>query len=292
MNDSVNSSATQKLNDPALCPGAIATRSVGTTTSFYNNREARNIRMLEIDMQALLDCIHTQNLMVYEDGAFTGTVKPLNDTTEGGLVFYATVKGPNSATTNSGYGVRVRNAGTLAATASGAPAIKGLTIISDQGLYTWGNYNSSSKKPAAFLVDSYNLLSSAFVDGAAWASRVPVNTTVNAAILAGTDITGGTEGAGGQDDGSYNGGLENYPRFHEDWSKSPQKTVTYAGSFVSLSAPRHVTGAWLYGSPQYTAPVRAWSYDTSFNNAENLPPITPRFVYLRQQLFLRDYEQE
>jgi len=79
--------------------------------------------------------------------------------------------------------------------------------------------------------------------------------------------------------------LENYPRFHEDWSG---KTMVYRGSFVSLNKPRHVTGAW--ATQSYSPPARDWNYDTSFNNAANLPPITPRFVYLRQQLFLRDYE--
>jgi hypothetical protein len=87
--------------------------------------------------------------------------------------------------------------------------------------------------------------------------------------------------------GAYNGGLENYPRFHENWSG---RTFTYRGSFVSLGTPRHVDGAWVYGNPQYTAPNRDWDYDTDFNNAANLPPLTPRFVYLRQELFVRRYE--
>jgi hypothetical protein len=51
-----------------------------------------------------------------------------------------------------------------------------------------------------------------------------------------------------------------------------------------------VDGAWVYGAPQYTAPTRAWGYDSDFDDAENLPPMSPRFVYLRQQLFLRAFE--
>ena len=88
---------------------------------------------------------------------------------------------------------------------------------------------------------------------------------------------------------AYNGGLENYPRFHENWNGAV--TYTYRGSFVSLNKPRHVNGAWVYGGMVYTAPVRNWNYDVSFNAAQNLPPITPRFVYLKQQLFVRDYDQ-
>ena len=59
---------------------------------------------------------------------------------------------------------------------------------------------------------------------------------------------------------------------------------------MSLNKPRHVTGAWVYGGMQYTAPTRNWSYDTMFNDAAKLPPLAPRFVYLRQELFVRDYE--
>ena len=38
---------------------------------------------------------------------------------------------------------------------------------------------------------------------------------------------------------------------HEDWSSA---TFTWRGSFVSLDAPRHVDGAWVYGDPYFTAP--------------------------------------
>lgn len=103
------------------------------------------------------------------------------------------------------------------------------------------------------------------------------------AVGAGTAI-GGVEGAGGQG-GGYNGGLENYPRFHEDWSGD---TLLYRGSFVSLNKPVHAIGSWARQS--YSPPNRDWNYDTSFNNAADLPPITPRFVYLRQELFVRDHD--
>ena len=117
------------------------------------------------------------------------------------------------------------------------------------------------------------------------------STTVNAAFLAGTDVTGGEEGAPGRDRGEYNGGLENYPRFHEDWIGA---TLSYRGSFVSLGAPRHVNGRWCgTGMPCgiYEAPVRAWSFETNFNTASKLPPLSPRFVLLKQELFSRSYER-
>ena len=261
----------------SACSGAA-----GTSNTLYNNRESETIRMLDVDLQKTLNCIHQQTLL--------GAGKGLDDTSEGGLVFYLGVDGPSSSVVN-GYGVRVKNGGTLASTISGAPAIKGLTVVTNQAVYVQGSYNSTGKKPAAFLADSLNILSNAWSDAnstSALSSRVATSTTVNAAFLAGTDSTGGAEGTAGRDAGSYNGGVENYPRLHEKWSSA---TLTYRGSFVSLGIPRHVSGTWVYGSPQYEAPTRAFSYDTDFNDASKLPPLSPRFVYLRQDLFVRQFGQ-
>ncbi len=183
----------------------------------------------------------------------------------------------------------MKNGATLASSIAGAPAIKGLTVVTDQAVYVQGSYNSNSKKPAAFLADSLNILSNAWTDAnsaLALNSRVASTTTINAAFLAGTDSTGGAEGAAGRDAGEYNGGVENYPRLHEKWSSA---TLNYLGSFVSLGTPRHVNGLWVYGAPQYEAPTRNFRYDTDFNDAAKLPPLTPRFVYLRQDLFVRQF---
>ena len=282
--DSSNALISNHTNTLAACGGVISGNAVDETNTFYNNREGSNIRMLEIDMQGLLDCINVNNILSSGNG--------LDDDTEGGLVFHFTVEGPNSSAQQSNYGVRIRNGAELQASGAG-PNVQGITVVSDQAVYISGNYNSVNKIPAAVLTDAFNVLSNNWnfddvASSQSLSSRVASTTTINAAVLAGTDTTGGVEGAGGQG-GGYNGGLENYPRFHENWSG---RTLNYRGSFVSLNNSLHSDGAWSYGSPQYTAPGRNWDYDTDFNNAENLPPLTPRFVYLRQQLFVRKYEVE
>jgi hypothetical protein len=97
------------------------------------------------------------------------------------------------------------------------------------------------------------------------ASRPASSTTIRAAFLSGVDVTTVN---------NYNGGLENYPRFHETWSGD---TLNYRGSFVSLGTPRHNSGAWCgtgSGCNIYDPPVRAWDYDTDFQTVENLPPLT------------------
>ncbi len=303
--NTVNTTATTNLHH-ASCTGTISGRSVGTTTTFYNNRENKSIRMLEIDMRNLLNCLHSRVVMA--------AGKTLADTSEGGLVFHFSIEGPNSNVAASNYGVRIRNAATLRATVAGAPNPRGMTIVTNQAIYTWGHYNNTNWIPAALLSDSLNVLSRNWQDDPGTANagsgcpgsgnncsansgtgngnvatnnRVATATTLYAAVMSGTDSTGGIEGVGGQG-GAYNGGLENYPRFHEYWTNI---NFTYLGSFVSLNTPRHVNGAWIYGGRYYTAPNRFWDYDTRFNDAANLPPLTPRFVYLRQELFVRDFEQ-
>lgn len=304
-NNSVDTTATSNLHH-ASCTGNISGRSIGTTNTFYNNRENRSIRMLEVDLSNLLNCLHSRTVMA--------AGKTLADSSEGGLVFHFTVEGPNSAATANQYGVRIRNADQIRATTAGAPVPKGLTVVTNQALYTWGHYNRTNWIPAALLSDSLNILSRNWQDdpgttnagagcpgsgnncsgnsgtgnaNVTTTNRVATDTTVYAAVMSGTDTTGGVEGTGGQG-GAYNGGLENYPRFHEYWSG---RSFTYLGSFVSLNRPRHVNGTWIYGGRYYTAPNRYWDYDTRFNDAANLPPLTPRFVYLRQELFVRDFEQ-
>ena len=292
-NNAIDTVKTNAINNSALCPGTIGGRAVGNSNSFYNNREARTIRMLEIDMRALLNCIHNNNLFGSGVGPYSAAQKRLSDDSEGGIVFHTSVFGPQSASAANSYGVRVRNATSLQSNVSGAPVVKGMSIISDQAFYIQGNYNSTGKIPAAVMVDSINVLSSNWTNDtnstAALSARVPTATTINTAFVAGTDTTGGVEGTAGLN-GAYNGGLENYPRFHENWNGNV--TLTYRGSFVSLGRPRRVNGAWVFGGSVYTAPIRNWNYDTAFNDAAYLPPITPRFVYLRQELFVRDFEKD
>lgn len=284
----------------------------GPSKSFFDNREKKDIVMLEVDIQGVLECLYQKR---GASGLFRDSPsleKDINDTSQGGLVIYLTVLGPESKFPNPspnskiGYGVRVRNGAQLKAKSSSAPEIKGLTIISDQALYVMGNYNQEGIvttgpaatqdkwKPASFLVDSLNILSNAWNNGVAADTRsktspttlIASDTMVNAALLSSTDITGGSEGSSGQNRSKYNGGLENYPRFHEKWAG---KTLTYKGSFVSLEKARHVYGEW--EQAVYSAPNRAWGYDERFNDPEQLPPLAPRFVYLRQELFSRDFDR-
>ena len=72
--------------------------------------------------------------------------------------------------------------------------------------------------------------------------------------------------------GHYSGGMENFPRFLEDWG--PGNIFTYNGSMIKMFPSLYATNVW--GSTNvYTPPARHWTYDTNFENPLMLPPLTP-----------------
>jgi hypothetical protein len=238
-------------------------------------------------------------------GSFQNLGLAASDISNNGLVFHASVlstanPSPNptlSSVNASPYGfavVRGRQLPGLAEVGSVTDPT-GFTFVTDQAVYIVGNYNTVNWQPASFLADSLNVLSAQCfsgngngngndqifkVSGTGCGGANAQNTEINAAFLAGTDITNSTESPG------YNGGLENYPRFHENWGG---RTLTYRGSFVSTGTPEKVTGLWT--NQLYGAPNRDWGYDTRFNNAKNLPPLSPRFVFIKQENFSRSFDQ-
>lgn len=208
---------------------------VATTKSFYDKRQGGTVQVTEINIAAL-----------NASGMF-----PAN-----GLLYAASL---GAGTGTSAGGVKLVNGSELSAK---------LTVVSENAVYVKGNYNSVNKKGASVLCDAINLLSNSWNDSKTGSSLPAASdTTFNLAFVTGNQDT--VEG------GAYNGGLENLPRFHENWSG---KKCTLKGSFVNLWNSQHATGNWVYGTPYYTAPNRVWSYDTAFNSVANLPPYTPLAV--------------
>jgi hypothetical protein len=244
-----------------------------------------------------------------------------NDSSDGGVVIFATIDGPFSNSNSNDYGIRVFGSDDLPCPTGMNPCgigqvsdPYGVTVATDQAMYVQGNFNRGAagggpaRQPASLIGDSINVLSQRY-----WRTQAACNTTtcrdgqsnqalsdadaaaavrdaqttwINAAFLGGVDTTP-LNGGGG----NYNGGLENYPRMHENWKNTA--TLNYQGSFVSLGTPEHVNGLWTgtgAGNGIYNPPVRAWNYDPAFNNSANLPPLTPRFVYVQQVLFTEDFK--
>jgi hypothetical protein len=282
--------------------GRVYSSTTGMTTDsdyrrggFYNWREGKWMYLLNVNVQDLL-AWNLQQWALSDHGK--ALVNPY-DTSDGGIVLFLSVEGPDSlaagdpsvAGSGNNYGVRIFGSGTLPFPNMGADPT-GLTIVTDQAVYVIGDYNTAAKQPAAILADSVNVLSNAWFatptgankndaqSNQGLAARVGANTTIYTAFIGGVDDTiPGATSAG------YNGGFENYPRFHEDWGG---KTLTYRGSFVTLGNPLHVSGSW--NTQSYSPPQRNWNYDTDFNSAANLPPMSPRFVYVQQVLFTEEFK--
>jgi hypothetical protein len=145
----------------------------------------------------------------------------------------------------------------------------GLTVVTPTPLYVHGNYNTKSKKPAAVITDTINLLSTAWDFTKTPGQIKTANaTTYNLAMITGNQNT---------TPGHYNGGFENLPRFHENWTG---KNCTITGSFVNTWFSQVATGPWVYGGAWYSAPNRIWSYETMFDQGK-LPPFTPMVVTTR-----------
>lgn len=157
-------------------------------------------------------------------------------------------------------GVQLVNGGELATA---------LTVVSENSVYIQGNYNTTNKKGCAVIADAVNLLSNGWNNSKTHNNGLPVasSTSYNVAI-----ITGNTNTTPG---GSYNGGLENLPRFHENWSGV---NCRITGSFVNTWNSIFASSNWAINGNYYRAPNRIWGYDTAFNTVANLPPFTPMAV--------------
>jgi len=153
-----------------------------------------------------------------------------------------------------------------------------VTIASANPVYTYGDFNSTDKKPAAIMADAVSFLSEDYDDAKSTLSkyeRRAKETTVNASIMTGNIET--TEA-------NYNGGFENLPRFLEVWSG---KNFNWSGSMVCLWNSAQADGTW--NGSYYSPPIRNWMYDTDLDQPENLPPETPVFRVFQRTGWKQEY---
>lgn len=160
------------------------------------------------------------------------------------------------------------------------------TTAMGQNWYSYTNQAMAFTPPNADSKSTYPL----------WC-RNATPTTINAAILSGTSTSGGPTGEGTLDRSPNSGGVHNMMRFHEEWGGNGGHPTgitayTYKGSLVSLNQPLHAAGDFTLGlNTYYNPPLRQWSFEENFRDAAQLPPLSPRFVYLKQDNFSRSFEQ-
>lgn len=214
---------------------------------YFDGREGRFVDVLEVDLEELFD--------------WSGT-----DSTRITNIFYVhfTGTGPDPEGDGNYPMVRLWNGDDL-----GNP----ITIASRHPLYTVGDYNTIGWQPAALIGDNVGFLSSNWNDAnqQVLVENAATSTDIFAAVMSGHSGTPCDHmDAGCGTTSPYGGGLENFPRFLENWSG---RTLMYRGSLVSLYFPQQSTGAW--GGSYYNPPGRDWAFDLRFQDPQNLPPGTP-----------------
>jgi hypothetical protein len=158
--------------------------------------------------------------------------------------------------------------------------LNGLTVATGHPLYVFGDYNqlnaanlgttnTSTTRPASLVADAITILSGNWSDANSTSplgSRTASSTTVNAGLLTGAVNT---------TLGHYSGGMENFPRFLENWGSA--NVFTYNGSMVKMFPSLYATNFWGMANV-YNPPKRNWAYDANFDDPTKLPPKTPSLL--------------
>lgn len=167
---------------------------------------------------------------------------------------------------------------------------EGLTIATNLPAYVVGDFNKHSAdvpgdwRPVLVAADAVTLLSSDYddseadwsgLDAASDASRKAADTHYQLALLTG-DVS--TAPGGDAQPTLYGGGINNFPRFLENWTS---RAARIRGSMVmAFRSVFHrqkfcVASGSYPGCSAYTPPQRDWAYDTNFDVITNQPPGAP-----------------
>ena len=240
---------------------AIFGSALSTPTNVYDEREAKSVSVVNLNVGALKTLIDAQRTIGTFD--FQGFL-------------YVNLK--NSSST-SPAAVRLTNAGTIPYNASTGT---GFSVATNGGLYIQGNYNTSGLKdssgnavtdptdgharevPSMLMADAITVLSSGWVDptptgtpptlsSRPLSSRIATDTsmTVNAGLVTGNYASTST---------SSSGGAQNLVRYMEDWTG---KNTYFKGSLGRLFSSTQFTGAYAGGAGSvYNQPTRTFSFDS------------------------------
>lgn len=239
-------------------------------------------------------------------GGWNGQVYVEVENPNAGFTTTSDVVSPNSggsaALTGSGTrtAVRLVNGSQVPnRRAANSASVEGFTVATNAPIYIQGNLNSpgvgagarggvavttssdndatigtpkDNEVPVAIAADAINILSTTWSDNTSAATTRPnaANTEISAAFLTGNVPTSGSGGS------SYSGGVENFPRFLENWTNIKFR---YRGSMVALFNSTVATGAW--SSASYSPPTREWGFNTMFQDGRQ-PPGTPMLRTFRR----------
>jgi hypothetical protein len=278
LDDLCNGGMTHERSGPLPDQATCETIFHGEPNAFYDGREDLSPDLVTLDMGALRTWVNGDPAGRRVD------------------ILFITFVNDDPGDADRDYpALRVRNGARLPDSWSAIEA-GGFSLATSHPLYVQGDYNDVNWKPAAFFADAITFLSNRWDDSQqdVYRERDASNTRVFAAIAAGHSPTSCDWQRAGCPTPVYGGGLENFPRFLEDWRNI---TMTYQGSLVSLFASRRSFGDWgntvnpgFSNGRYYRPPRRDWSFDLRFRDPRLLPPGTPRVGTVIQTAFRPVYE--
>lgn len=240
------------------------------TNRFFDYRESKRVMPTEINIGTLKNWLLTN--------AFVLSHYPLGSGSYPNIMYVADLR-----TVTNLHAVRVANGTTIPTNGPSVLQATGFTLATPNPIYVWGNYNcpnfahqsttnTTATFPASLVGDAVTILSPSWTDSVygngatALISRDAVNTTVNAAIIAGTVYTTGPA------IGQFSGGINNLPRLLEDWSG---RILTLNTSIVNLYDSAKATNQFQNPGNYYNAPTRNFNFNQNFLSQFKLPPGTP-----------------
>jgi len=244
---------------PVAIPWASASYFITTNVTFTDQREGRLIRTTQLDVTRYRTWAATNTYVAAKLGAGNAP----------NIVYVA----DNRTTTSSQLAaVRLINAQTL--------PTRGLTLATVNPLYVKGHFNCStaahlgttnttSSRPASLISDALTIQSGNWNDASStsgYTSRVPSDTTINAALLSGM-VYSSADGVS-----IRSGGVVNFPRLLEAWSG---RTLTLNGSLVNLYNSARATAPFQWPGAYYSAPNRNFNFDPNYLDVTKQPPGTP-----------------
>lgn len=200
---------------------------------------------------------------------------------------------------------------------------QGISVSSENLLYTWGNYNTiginaappagvssladmagpfhylGDQVPASLVCDAFFPLSKTWSDsaGAMYPEltnrrnadqnlpAVTAETSVRAGLIAGNNL-GAL--AGLPDAGNTAAGESRLNGGMHNFPRFLERWTArwnFIGSLIPLYHSSQALGQYNANSTIYGAPIRNWAFDTSFLDPNKLPPSTPQFQYVQPTAF-------
>lgn len=294
---------------------------VNSSRRMYDHREKRWINTVDFDLSVLNTAIRTTTADAPSNLKLDGKDWNLDGTEGWNGIFYVDVVNPAAGYTatsdigamGSGSGtrtaVRLLNGTQLpnrrAVNPTNSTLVEGMTFATNAPVYVVGHYNAdgvlqanlsdmtqpeANESPAAIVADAINILSQGWLkDGLPivdeFSASTPGNrpsayrnadhTEISAAFLTGIVTTAGTN------NNQYSGGVENYPRFHENWSN---RSLRYRGSIVAMFESEVATARW--SNAQYSPPRREWGFNQMF--ADGRYPAGTPIIRTYRRLDYRD----